>query len=114
MLLGPVAVVVAVVIITILAVLVVIIGTPSATTTVDSLRAGWIFSAACFAVTAVIAVFIGAVRAHEATAGDDDSIRPPVIAVPDADSLEAPSSSALAQAPLLSRLPEDVRTRLEA
>lgn len=97
-----------------IAILVVIIGTPSATTTADSLRAGWVFVAACFALTAVIAVFIGRVRAHEATAGDDDSIRPPAISVPDADCLAAPSSSALAQAPLLSRLPDDVRTRLEA
>ena len=97
-----------------IAVLVVIIGTPSATTTVDSLRAGWIFSAACFALTAVIAVFIGHVRPHEDTGGDDDSIRPPTISVPPVDSVEAPSSSALALAPLLSRLPDDVRVRLEA
>ena len=97
-----------------IAVLVVIIGTPSATTTVDSLRAGWVFSAACFAVTAVVAVFIGRVRAHPEAAGDDDSIRPPAIWVPEPETAAAPSSSALAQAPLLSRLPEDVRARLEA
>ena len=60
-----------------IAVLVVIIGTPSATTTVDSLRAGWIFSAASFALTGVIAVFIGHVRPHEDTVVDDDSILRP-------------------------------------
>ena len=72
------------------------------------------FSAACFAVTAVVAVFIGRVRAHPEAAADDDSIRPPAISVPDPSPRPRPSSSALSQAPLLSRLPDDVRARLEA
>ena len=96
-----------------IAILVVIIGTPSATTTVDSLRTGWVFSAACFAVTAAVAVFIGRVRAHEGDTADDDSVRPPSISVPDSGTAASVPSSALAQAPLLSRLPDDVRARLE-
>ncbi len=98
-----------------IAILVVIIGTPSATTTVDSLRAGWVFSAACFAVTAVIAVFIGTragARGRQPVTTTPSDPRSSRFLMP--SSLDAPSSSALAQAPLLSRLPDDVRTRLEA
>ncbi len=96
-----------------IAILVVIVGTPSPTSTVDSLRHGWLFSAICFAVTAVIAVFVGKVvpTVHDDV---DDSVRPPAISVPEDTVATAGPSSALAAAPLLSRLPDDVRARLEA
>jgi EmrB/QacA subfamily drug resistance transporter len=98
-----------------IAILVVIVGTPSPTSTVDSLRHGWIFSAICFAVTAVVAVFVGKVVPTTADDSDDDSVRPPAISVPKAaTSPAAAPASALAAAPLLSRLPDDVRARLEA
>jgi predicted acylesterase/phospholipase RssA/CRP-like cAMP-binding protein len=97
-----------------IAVLVVIIGTPSPTSTVDSLRRGWVFSAVCFAVTAAIALFIGRVRASQDDAVDEELLRPPIVSMPvDASSAQA-VPSALAAAPLLSRLPSDVRSRLEA
>jgi EmrB/QacA subfamily drug resistance transporter len=97
-----------------IAILVVIIGTPSATTTVDSLRAGWIFSAACFAVTAVIAIFVGRVQPYEESADDDNSVRPPSIDVPVTSVRPPAAGPALASASLLSRLPDDIRERLEA
>ena len=97
-----------------IAILVVIIGTPSPTSTVDSLRHGWVFSAICFAATALIVIFIGKVEAQQAAAGDDDSVRPPVVSVPDVVQANAIVLPGLAVAPLLSRLPPDVRSQLEA
>ncbi|MFN8157730.1 MAG: DHA2 family efflux MFS transporter permease subunit [Candidatus Nanopelagicales bacterium] len=97
-----------------IAVLVVIIGTPSATTTVDVLRHGWVFSSICFVITAVIALFLGRVRAATASEEDDDDP-----AVPAAVRLPEPrpaatADGALAAAPLLSRLPASARDRLES
>ena len=100
-----------------IAILVVIIGTPTATTVVDGLRHGWIFTAACFVVAAIIAIFIGRVR----TSVDDDEeadepARPPTVAVPSSmrgpSSASGPQSRGVDAAPLLAQLPGDVRARL--
>jgi NTE family protein len=96
-----------------IAILVVIIGTPTLTSTVDSLRQGWVFSAACFALTAVLAACVGRVSPRE-QAGPDDSVRPPVISVPPPGPTAPAVATAISGTSLLSRLPEDVRTRLEA
>ena len=92
-----------------IAILVVIVGTPSPTSTVDSLRQGWVFSAICFVATALIALFIGKVAPGTQDDADDDSVRPPAISVPSALTPSAAPTSALSGAPLLSRLPDDVR-----
>ncbi|MGE0818059.1 MAG: MDR family MFS transporter/patatin-like phospholipase family protein [Candidatus Nanopelagicales bacterium] len=97
-----------------IAILVVIVGTPSPTSTVDSLRHGWVFSSICFAFTAVVAVFIGKVAPRTQDDADDDSVRPPALSVPEPAAPAAAATSALGAAPLLSRLPDDVRARLEA
>lgn len=94
-----------------IAVLVVIIGTPSPTSTVDSLRRGWVFCAACFALTALIALFLGRVRSR-ATEESDDSVRPPRILVPETP--EAAPLAGFAAAPLLATLPADARARLQS
>ncbi len=97
-----------------IAILVVLIGTPSAATNVESLRHGWVFSAICFAATAVIVAFLGKVEAHEEAVGGDESVRPPTVSVPTAMPTDVAGPSALEVAPLLSRLPDDVRAALEA
>ena len=96
-----------------IAVLVVIIGTPSPTSTVDSLKNGWVFSAVCFALTAVVAAFVGRVEAP-AQEEADSSIRPPNVIVPAADVVADGAPTSLSGTTLLSRLPADVRARLEA
>ncbi len=96
-----------------IAVLVVIIGTPSALTTVDVLRHGWVFSAICFAITAAIALFLGRVRAARAEEEDGDPAVPAIVRLP-APRPDASTAGALAAAPLLSRLPDAARDRLEA
>ena len=97
-----------------IAVLVVIIGTPSPTTTVDVLRHGWVFSSLCFALTALIALFLGKVRAAAPDEEDAEQHSPATIRLPDAPAvLPASAAGTLASAPLLSRLPEAVRARLE-
>jgi EmrB/QacA subfamily drug resistance transporter len=94
-----------------IAVLVVLIGTPSPTTTLDSLRHGWVFSSLCFAVVAVIALFLGRVKPAVAREDDGEASTPASVRLP------APRSQhqhgAFASAPLLSRLPESSRDRLE-
>jgi len=100
-----------------IAVLVVIIGTPTPTTTVDSLRHGWMFTAGCFVATAVIALLIGRVKP---TVDDEDAsdepARPPAVVLPDAPvAVEAPrrnGATGVEAAPLLAQLPDDVRARL--
>ena len=96
-----------------IAILVAIVGTPTPTTTVDSLRSGWTFTACCFVVTAVIALFVGRVSEPSSAVLDDDSVRPPIVSVP-APSQAFEPVSALGAAPLLSRLPSSIRERLEA
>ena len=96
-----------------IAVLVVIIGTPSPTSTVDSLKNGWVFSAVCFALTAVVAAFVGRVEAP-AQEEADSSVRPPNVIVPAADVVADGAPTSLSGTTLLSRLPAGVRARLEA
>jgi NTE family protein len=96
-----------------IAVLVVIIGTPSPASTADSLRTGWVFSAVCFALTALIVIFVGRVSAVRVDDVDDDSARPPSIWVPPPAPEPRDTTDAFSSAPLLSRLPDDVRARLE-
>jgi EmrB/QacA subfamily drug resistance transporter len=99
-----------------IAILVIIIGNPTATrptAVVDGLRHGWVFSSIAFAITAVIALFIGKVRAASTDADVDDS-PPAFVAVPESRVPAESGVSALATAPLLSRLPADARARLEA
>ncbi len=94
-----------------IALLVVILGTPS----VDTLRHGWIFSAVCFAVTAVVAAFVGRVEPSIDEPADSESTRPPSVLVPEAaESGGTDDPSTLAGTSLLSRLPDDVRARLES
>jgi NTE family protein len=97
-----------------IAVLVAIIGTPTPTTVVDGLRHAWVFTAICFVGVAIIAVFIGRIRPtiddEEATEGPP---RPATITVPATPS-RSTDDGAIAAAPLLSRLPHDVRERLSA
>lgn len=95
-----------------IALLVVIIGTPSATTTVDVLRHGWVFSAICFAIVAVIALFIGRVRPASAEEEDAEPLTPATVRLP--EPRIASGAGALETAPLLSRLPAAARERLEA
>ncbi|MBI1378841.1 MAG: DHA2 family efflux MFS transporter permease subunit [Frankiales bacterium] len=98
-----------------IAVLVIIIGSPTAqapTAVVDSLRHGWLLSAACFALTAVVALFVGRVRADVSDEQQADEA-PPSVRLPEP---REPASAAepLAGAPLLSRLPAGSRARLAA
>ena len=99
-----------------IAALVVIIGTPSPTTTVGVLRHGWVFSSVCFVVVALIALFLGKVRTAVASEDSDEARTPAVITLPDVRRPAGATSrvDVLASAPLLSRLPEGVRARLEA
>jgi len=96
-----------------IAVLVVIIGTPSALTTVDVLRHGWVFSSICFGLTAVIVLFLGRVRAASADEEDGDPALPAMVRLPEPAAVAA-AAGALAAAPLLSRLPDGARERLES
>jgi EmrB/QacA subfamily drug resistance transporter len=100
-----------------IAILVIIVGSPSTSapaTVVDSLRHGWVFSSIAFALTAVVALFLG--RVHANTSGEDelDDSAPATVHLPVARDVVDVSGSALAAAPLLSRLPDDARARLEA
>ncbi len=94
-----------------IAVLVVLIGTPSPTTTVDSLRHGWVFSSVCFAVVAVIVLFLGRVRTPEIAETSGDTSAPASVRRPPAR--PARRDGTFAGAPLLSRLPDSARERLE-
>lgn len=98
-----------------IAVLVVIIGTPTPETTVDSLRRGWAFTAGCFVVTAIIALFLGRVRstADDETALDEPS-RPPTVSLPEPEADAGQVPAGVGSAPLLSRLPADAQARLVA
>ena len=60
-----------------------------------------------------IAVFLGRVSDTVLEPVDDDSVRPPAVSAPQPSVPVVSSSSALAAAPLLARLPDDVRARLE-
>ncbi len=100
-----------------IAILVIIVGNPtggSPTALVDSLRHGWVFSSVAFVLTAVIALFLGKVRAGQATEEDVEAGSPAVVHVPAPRTPVGVDDSALASAPLLSRLPADARARLEA
>src|SRR3954452_858600 len=97
-----------------IALLVVIIGTPTAANTVDVLRHGWIFCAACFAVTA-----LGALRLRaDGTADSTEETAPRIdVHVPRQRESEVaetllPVQHTAGQA-FLERLPEDVRAQLE-
>jgi EmrB/QacA subfamily drug resistance transporter len=96
-----------------IAILVALVGTPTPETVVDSLRAGWVFTALCFVATAVISIFLGRVPETADESVDDDSVRPPAISAPDEVRRAEPRGSALAAAPLLAQLPDEVRARLE-
>ncbi len=100
-----------------IAVLVILVGNPtsgSPAAVIDGLRHGWVFSSITFAITAVVALFLG--RVHAGTKGEDDveESAPAVVALPDRRTAVATGAGALAAAPLLSRLPADARARLEA
>ncbi len=95
-----------------IAILVVLVGTPTPTATESSLRQGWAFSALCFVAVAVIALFLGHVRSSTRTDDGDDVVLPPAVRLPTAR--ETPSGpGALAGASLFSRLPGQLRARLE-
>ncbi len=97
-----------------IAILVVIIGTPTATTAVTDLRHGWVFSSACFVVVAVVAALVGRVHAQHVTTPDADELQPVTVSLPDpAPALRSPADDPLTAAPLVARLPERSRTRLE-
>ena len=91
-----------------IAILVVILGVPS----VETLRHGWWFVVGCFVLTAVIALLLGKVREGQEDAADDDAARPAAVTLPARDDEPSTAASPFASAPLLSRLPEDVRERL--
>ncbi|MDA8435151.1 MAG: DHA2 family efflux MFS transporter permease subunit [Actinomycetales bacterium] len=100
-----------------IAILVIIVGNPAGTSAavlVDSLRHGWVFSSVAFVLTAVVALFLGKVRAGQAAEEDVDAGSPAVVHVPAPRVPVGPDDGALASAPLLSRLPEEARARLEA
>ena len=99
-----------------IAILVIIVGNPTTArpaSVVDSLRNGWVFSAIAFALTAVIALFLGRVRSAASSDDDLDDGAPPLVTLPAPRDVVDPGASTLAAAPLLSRLPIDARTRLE-
>ena len=101
-----------------IAVLVVIIGTPTPASTVDVLRDGWMFCAACFAATAAGALFLGRGRVSGPT--DVEERRPLDVHVPgqrnggpsDAETL-LPEEHAIGET-FFERLPDEVRARIEA
>jgi len=100
-----------------IAVLVIIVGNPTTSSpgaVVDSLRHGWVFSSITFVITAVIALFLG--RVHANTKGEDDveESAPAFVTLPAPRITATTGSGALSAAPLLSRLPDDARARLEA
>ncbi|HSN06872.1 MAG TPA: DHA2 family efflux MFS transporter permease subunit [Candidatus Angelobacter sp.] len=100
-----------------IAILVIIVGNPgggSPTAIVDGLRHGWVFSAIMFALTAVIALFLGTVRAVPATEDAAEDSGGAIVRLPAARPPATSDGGALAAAPLLSRLPDDARARLEA
>ncbi len=94
-----------------IAILVVIVGTPSPSTTVGSLRHGWVFSSICFAITALVALGIGVVRAR---ADDEAEETGAPVSVRLPEPTATTSAGALSGSTLFARLPEDVRARLEA
>lgn len=99
-----------------IAILVIIIGNPTKAapqTVVDSLRHGWVFASIAFALTAVVALFLGKIR--PSTSSDDvDEGQPASVSLPKPRPKVDSFASALSAAPLLSRLPSEVRSRLEA
>ena len=101
-----------------IAILVVIVGTPTPTTAVTDLRHGWVFSSACFVVVAVVAAFIGRVRAQQVATPEADELQPASVALPDPVPVRAASTATeldpLVAAPMFARLPERSRSRLEA
>ena len=100
-----------------IAVLVIIVGNPTAsapTAVVDSLRHGWVFSSITFVITAVIALFLGKVRANHTSEDEVEESAPAFVTVPDPRPEIDVDGGALASAPLLSRLPDDARVRLES
>jgi len=100
-----------------IAILVIIVGNPTSSSpaaVVDSLRHGWVFSSITFALTAVVALFLGRVSSSASTEDDTDESSPAVVTLPAARAAVPAGASALASAPLLSRLPDDARARLEA
>jgi NTE family protein len=99
-----------------IAILVVIIGTPTPATTVDVLRDGWIFCAACFALTAVGALLL---REGSSVREDGEHERRRIdVHVPqqrsgdDAEALLPTHDSA--SETFFERLPGDVRRQIEA
>jgi len=96
-----------------IAVLVAIIGTPAPETVADGLRHGWVFTAGCFVVTAVVALFIGRIRPTVDVDEAGESMGSPSIALPEARALSR-EPAGVGSAPLLSRLPDASRARLSA
>lgn len=98
-----------------IAILVIIVGAPTAQAPagiVDALRHGWVFSALCFAVTAVIALFLGRVTVDLRVEDGLDDSAPASVLLP--HKVSAAAATTFSAAPLLSRLPESARLRLEA
>jgi NTE family protein len=101
-----------------IAVLVVIIGTPTPTTTVDVLRDGWIFCAACFAVTALGAILLRDGGAERAAVGQETrriDVHVPNQRPGDDAEVQAllPTDRGAAQT-FFDRLPDDVQLRIAA
>jgi predicted acylesterase/phospholipase RssA/CRP-like cAMP-binding protein len=100
-----------------IAILVVIIGTPTATTTVDVLRDGWVFCAACFALTAVGALLLRNVTGVEEDAPTDARSLDVHVPPGGEDAVDGETllpTGRLDLQTFLDRLPDDVRLRLVA
>ncbi len=101
-----------------IAVLVVIIGTPTPTTAADALRTGWVFSAVCFALCAAGVLVLGRPNPDAAIATDPVLSQEPIVHLPTdssgAEDTHADGDVIVGNVPLLARLPEQTRTRLEA
>ena len=102
-----------------IAMLVVIIGTPTPESTVDVLRDGWIFCAACFAVTAVGALLLR-VGTAVGQAGEDEHRRIDVhVPTGPTDEEQVDAQTLLpadrrASRTFFDRLPDDVQLRIAA
>ncbi len=94
-----------------IAVLVVIIGTPTPATAADDLRTGWWLTVGCFLACAIVAVFLGRIKAAAEDATDPGGMRVEVHLPHPSDSASVADLS-VEGLPLFSRLPEGVRAAL--
>jgi EmrB/QacA subfamily drug resistance transporter len=100
-----------------IAVLVVIIGTPTAASAADSLRSGWVFSAVCFALCAAGVLALGRPDTDAELPPDPELSLEPVLhtGLPSAgEDQSAAGAAVVGNVPLLARLPDHTRARLEA